>query len=218
MASLVSVPDPDEVPDRVRQLFGFGVDVPARAVRHGFDHASTCTGNDVRTLAGTLMWAKSSSSLRDDLVPEGWKRYRVENQEGILSPDKRRLIIVTAGNQHTGRFDGQPPQPRYPRGVVALGGVKLNTIQGSMFPGLVPELSVDPAPEHPDTWWLLHYWDRVERQLRAELARPMEGKTKGSIVWDERLPVPVLDIIPNVEDFDFPDDEPDIDFPVTPRN
>lgn len=150
------------------------------AARHGFDESSDTTTNDVKTLSGTLAWAKTIRYLRDHLGPQGWTSGQHPDLETVIHPSGKFQIAVAAGNAATGTE--RMPATQEDKGPMTGRAVGRN--RQLSFPREVhPEFGEPPEPEIK-TWYLLFHFavnDEGEGEIRAELSLPnhFSGTTPG---------------------------------------
>lgn len=187
------------------------------AIQYAASHAFECTQNDVRSLAGYLMYARGTRGLRDRLAPDGWVPTNTRNLEAIASPDGELSIIVASGDAFTG-IAGQTPSTRNDKGPLTREAVQGNQLHFTDYYGDsdFPRPTTIPPKQ---TWILLHYTDKEKDEIRLELSLPVEMSDAGYVhVWQERIvlsPVSFADV-GNADD-DDDDDDGQLDVPVTRR-
>lgn len=201
------------------------VDVPREAVRVGYELVLKCTENDVSGMAGYLAWGMPLRHLRDPLVQAGWKVDRTGNFETVRSPDGKIAITSVRGDEKTGT-EGMPSTatdkgPRTKKAVV------VNRAQLSFDPKVIGEAS-KVAVLHKDavTWFLLHHYDEEAREIRLELAVPVEFVVTNSedqrviaTHFESRLPLEsiLLETAEVGDDQKQDEAEEEIDVPVNRR-
>lgn len=144
--------DPDEVEARLN-AFGLTSEIFSRAVAVGDQEASNCTENDPVTLSGSVRWGRSTRSLRDDLLPQGWTRSTSDGIETVVHPDRSLAIAVARGDERTGVAGDESPKTKYSRGRAVQSRVLWNA-QYSLFE-MPPQ--VVRAPRGLPTYFLLQY-------------------------------------------------------------
>jgi hypothetical protein len=207
--------------DRLQQL-GLTAEELRGAVELGYTHAAGCTNHDPRSLPGTIAWGKATGHLRDIKKPAGWRADHTSNFETTVHPANSHCVAIAAGTSGTGRRDELPPATRTPRGPATSRAVQRNQqlslgVGTNVFAGTGEQVA-DPERE---TWLLLHYFDRVNEEIRLELSCPLELTGTQITRWRERI---LLDAIPFAADdldvpFDHDDDSDDqIEIDIERRN
>ncbi len=151
-----------------------------------------------------MAWGWGTTYLRDILVPHGWAVGRTKNFETVIHPSGRHAIAITSANQHAGRTaDGRTNselRTRYKKGEMMADAVSSNAQMSlaSIIPlaGLVPE-PVDEAKLQ--TWLLLHYYDREQHTIRAELSLPDAMHDGWIYSWDPRIMLQPITFSPDVK-------------------
>jgi hypothetical protein len=201
-------------------LLGLFMEDLIEAILFGETHRGFCTDDDPRTFHGTTAWARTLRGLRQNkrLLAKGWERYRLDNFETFVSPDKTFQICVTTGDKETGKYDpDQPsikPKPKNPKGIMLQRAVTTNA-------WLFPELGVDAevkrkrleAIQKRATWILLIH--RKDDLVYAELSLPSAFEAKNVKDWGHRIILDPLDVEPLFDVRDDSDDGTDeMDIPV----
>lgn len=160
------------------------------AVEFGMRHAFDCTRHEPPNLPGILAWGKTVRSLRDSLVPQGWKASNARNYATVIHPRGTYAIAVAAGNSNTGVSD-ESPSTRAEKGPATRDAVHLNQLTFWDISESFPRPELVPGTQ---TWLLLHYADEETEEIRLELSLPAGMTSDGHVtVWQERLilsPVP----------------------------
>lgn len=195
------------------QELGVALEALQRAVAGGHAGRIGSTDNDPPFIPGTLAWSYTVRTLRDELVPHGWKKSDPGNFS-LVTNEKRRINIVVASGDAMVRKK-YAPRTKSIKGLYTEAATIRNRIDSDLFPEtLSDELKrVAVALEYP-TYILLVYI--TDDEYRAELSLPDDMEDGQIVSWKERI------FIPDVED-DFstrtvplsPDiPGPDIDVPV----
>lgn len=174
--------------DRLEAL-GLTEEIIRRAVTEGQLARASCTANDPPLIHGVLPWGKTTTSLRDQLLPLGWSRKDEKNQPLTISPEKDFAVVAFTGDDATGD-PARIPQPKNPKGSTTLMAVEKNRQQLSLFPSLT-----EPPIEQPNrlTWVLL--FARVRNELRCELSLPSSIGEDGVVMgWAERIILPAIQL------------------------
>jgi hypothetical protein len=168
---------------KLREL-GLTKDILATAVLDAVRHIFDCTENDPPALAGILGWAKGIRSLREQLIPQKWKRRNSRNFATVEHPKGWCAVTVAAGDSHTGRAD-KNPSTRSPKGPATADAISANRPEFADIAEGFPR--VQDRALH-DTWILLYYPDADAGEVRLELSRPAGMNSDGYVsVWSERI-------------------------------
>lgn len=214
------MPDPDEVPRRLREICGLPVDLFLGAVRRGQLAADFCTPSHPRTYSGTVAYGETVAGLRDQTAALSWSFNDEDNIPRTISPDGGVIITAVSGNKDTGRRDRRGASTRRPRGVAGVRIVRRNG-QIELEALLPPEERLpetDDALDLGPTWYLLYYRDGDT--VRSELSLAKGVDDSGALLeWQERLVLPEIDLTlpPPSDGGSGRDDTPIIDVPVTRR-
>ena len=171
----------------LREL-GLTLEILNRALEEGLAGAALCTANHPPNFRGTTMWAETVRSLREQLIPEGWRRDDADNLPTVVRRDGALGIAVARGNSDTGKADGRPTT-QYARGPTTSQAVERNTY----LP--FDPLPRDPEPPRAKMWLLLH--NRADTELRSELSFPVAIDESGYVAaWGTRLILAPIDLDP----------------------
>jgi hypothetical protein len=213
--------EPEDVEQQLARL-GLRPEDLHEAVRAAKSLAATATGIHPAGAQGYFWWTAQVVRLREVTFSRKWKTYRIENQEGIISPDKTTIIIPCRGDEDTGIIDGIPSTSR-PRGVTYRRAVEDNQLAFELeFESSEAGLPDATEPEEEPirrVWLFLTYRDREARQVRYELSLPdrMSGNRP------DRFPIRIIlgpePMDPDVEIGDDRDNDDDsgIEVPVARR-
>lgn len=176
--------------DARRRLAELGVSVEAlqRALRAGQIARLTCTENDPPFIPGTEAWRFVVRTLREELLPLGWRKTDPGNYSLVIN-DKRNInIVVATGDQFTRVYPGTP-RTRSLKGLYTEAAIVRNNVDSDLFPETIPEevrlvASVLGRP----TWILLIHIS--DDEVKAELSYPEEIEEKQIISWSERIFIP----------------------------
>jgi len=148
--------------DAKRRLMELGVPVEAlaRAVHAGQSGRLLCTPNDPPFIPGTEAWRYVVRTLRDELLPKGWRKSDPANYSLVIC-DERKLNIVVASADRFVRQTGGDPRTNSLKGLYTEAAIARNLVEGDLFPDTVPEnvRAAAAALEYP-TWLLLIYYRR----------------------------------------------------------
>lgn len=152
------------------QAMGIPPDIPREAVDQAWRAWSRCTENDVLSMAGFLAWGVPMRFMRDKLRPLSWSVGREKNFETVVSPDHSFQVASAPGNSHTGD-PYRMPSTRTEKGPQTQLVVAINNQLSFDDPQVGrPRETEQPAVQ---TWFLLHYYDAKDQEIRMELSRGM---------------------------------------------
>ena len=195
--------------------FGLTVDILQKPVRVGHLGLVSCTDNDPPFVRGFTAWAHTLRSLRELLIPLGWKRDNSANYARTFSDKHCINIIVASGDAATG-CGHLAPKTKSPKGTRAENSV-LGNAQG-LLAGFLPDLNQEegltPDSSGYPTWIFLVFI--TEAAVRAELSFPITIKAGNIESWRERILLPDIAVGPDDSlDLTLADLGPD--FPVDVR-
>jgi hypothetical protein len=180
-----------ETPSRLAEL-GLEEEWLIHAVQHGQAAWANCTPNHPPLYRGISAWAETISALREALLPKAWRRSDNGNLPLTINELGTIAIIVSTGDEATGKRDGIP-STKSSKGPRTADAVTINAAQASLF-----EIRLRPEDLEDQrgmmTWILLFHRDVETHEVRCELSRPIEMNADGYVDgWAERI---VLNSIP----------------------
>ncbi len=192
---------------------GVPIEPLIRAVRAGFDGRGLCTPNDPPFIPGTEAWRFVVRTLREGLLPLGWRKSDPGNYS-LVSTDDRQLNIVVASADQFVKRTGADPRTRSLKGLYTEAAIARNLVQNDLFPETIPEnVRVAAASLEYPTWILLIYI--TDDECRAELSFPDLIEEQSIVSWAERIFIP--DDEPPASAADMDDEESEYDIPVRRR-
>jgi hypothetical protein len=154
------------------------------AVEQGWAKWAECTANHPVTYPGSAMHGETTCALRELLAPTGWRRLNESNQAQVINPEGNRVIIVSTGNEFTGRPEGTP-KTRSKKGPRTISAVETNL---SLFPEWEEDLDLISSIDKHETWILLIHRDMERQEVRSELSLPnLINKERRIGGWLERI-------------------------------
>jgi hypothetical protein len=186
--------------DARRRLMELSISVEAliRAIQAGHVARLNCTDNDPPFIPGTEAWRTVVRTLRDELVPLGWRKD---------DPSNYSLVI---NDGLTCRWPGMP-RTKSLKGLFTEAAVLKNSLEGDLFPDTVEaDLRRAATVLNYKTYMLLINID--DEQCRAELSLPSDFDDQMVTNWAERIFIPIPGVDGGVPQ--KVDDTPDIDVPV----
>jgi hypothetical protein len=178
--------------------------VTRRAVEQGLAERRACTGHDPATAGGSRAHFAIVRTLRDRLVPLGWRAWRENGLEGVESADGRYVVLPMAGDPLTGTRD-------HPRTKYARGTAYAELIQATKQTDFIVRPDENGRSKPRIVVVLLHH--AAKKEVRFELSVPRELDRACRIgAWGERWRMDPIVAPPEVE---FPIDD-DVDFDIDP--
>ena len=191
---------------------GVPIEPLIRAVRAGFDGRGFCTDNDPPFIPGTEAWRYVVRTLREELLPLGWRKSDPGNYS-LVSTDQRELNVVVASADSFVQSLNSAPRTRSLKGLYTEAAIARNTLNLDLFPETLAEnVRVAAASLEYPTWILMIYI--TDEEYRAELSFPEDIEAQKITSWKERIFIP-KDIPPTFKE-PFEDDS-DYDIPVRRR-
>jgi hypothetical protein len=189
------------------------VEALIKAVQAGHLARLNCTDNDPPFIPGTEAWRMVVRTLRDELVPLGWRKDDPSNYSLVINDSSEINIVVASADELTCRWPGKP-RTNSLKGLFTHAAVLKNSLEDDLFPDTV-EADLRRAANilNYKTYMLLININ--DEQCRAELSLPSNYDEYMVTDWAERIFIPIPEIdggVPQKVDY-----TPDIDVPVKRR-
>ena len=182
------------------------------AVLAGYAERAGCTANDAPIAPGFLQWNRTLRTLREQLVPLGWRASNEGQYATAVNEAGDVAVAVASGCAATG-LPRQRPTTRSRKGASTISAVGRNYEQLEL-PLPDPPFMLGRGPVGRVTWVLLFHVD--DREIRAELSLPVGMDEDGHIDrWRERIMLTRTPIDPAA--LPEPDRGPAVDVPVRRR-
>ena len=182
--------DPESVDNQLAKL-GLTSEQIKQAILQGQAARNNSTPHHPANAGGTMAFFEVVRSLRDMLIPKGWKAQSVRNLSMTVNPKVNISITVSGGSTETGIAEGYPTT-RNPKGQQTKVYVSHN--QADLFDDMVSPVNLD-EDVHSQTWMLLYYYDVSKNELRAELSLPVDIDAYARVSgWKARIliePIPL---------------------------
>lgn len=200
--------------DARRRLTELGISVEALqlAINAGQVARRTCTDNDPPFIPGTEAWRFVVRTLREQLLPLGWRKIDPGNYSLVVNEKRNINIVVATGDKFTRVYPGTP-KTRSLKGLYTEAAIVRNKVEGDLFPEtLTDEVRIAATILGRPTWILLIHI--TDEECRAELSYPDQIEEKQITSWSERIFIPEDPKDPGSAE--QPDDDfgPDFDVPV----
>lgn len=153
------------------------------------------------TAAGSRAWEEIVATLRELVVGrhEHWQAHQQNGMPIIINAKLGVTIVVTSGDENTGRNNHTLPKTRNAKGDVTQNFVWRNF---DLF-GNDP-VSIEPSIDTHQTWVLLYTFDKNTSEVRYELSLPTNTSISGSkgkikiCDWQNRVIFPAISFNDNV--------------------
>jgi hypothetical protein len=182
--------------------FGLQSQYFENAIKAGYLAWASCTDNDTPMYPGITFWNHIHRTLRENLIPIGWKKSDEGGYSRIVSPDENFAIAVSSACAGVGNVNYVPSTN--PKGNCTIEIVEHHAVQLQLSNTV---LESKPRTPRITTWFLLFYKDKDE--IRMELSLPaVLSKDARIIGWYERVfldSIPI-DNIPLLNQRDFGED------------
>lgn len=192
---------------------GVPMEALQRALAGGHAGRIGATDNDPPFIPGTMAWSYTVRTLREELVPRGWRKSDPGNFS-LVSNDKRRINVVVASGDAMVRTISTP-RTKSLKGIYTEAATVRNRIETDLFPDtLSDELRrVASILEFPTYFLLCHITDE---EYRGELSLPDAMEDNQVVSWKERIFIPDSDDDFSGKTVDLSPNEfgPEIDIPV----
>jgi hypothetical protein len=197
-----------------RRLAELGVSVEAviRSLEAGQLARLSCTPNDPPFIPGTEAWRFVVRTLREELLPRGYRKSDAGNYSLVIN-DARKLNIVVSSGDAMVRSTVGDPKTKHLKGLFTEAVILRNRQTGGLFPEEISEelRTAISILEYP-TWVLLI--NITDDEIRAELSYP-DAIEEGQIIsWKERIFIPGSADDGGAKARPTGDTDPDIDVPV----
>lgn len=203
--------------DARRRLAELGVSLEAvlKSLQAGHLARVSCTDNDPPFIPGTEAWRFVVRTLREELIPKGYRKADPHNFSLIIS-DARKLNLAVASGDAMTRNRGGDPKTKHLKGLFTEAVTIRNRHIGGLFPEDISEevRTAISVLEYP-TWILLIYI--TDEEVRAELSYPDQIEDGQIVSWKERIFIPDSADDTGNKRKPVEDTEPDIDVPVRRR-
>jgi hypothetical protein len=200
--------------DARRRLAELGIAVEAliKALQAGYVARLSCTDNDPPFIPGTEAWRFVVRTLREELLPKGYRKADPGNFSLVIN-DTRKINIAVASGDALTRVASGDPKTKHLKGLFT----EAVTIRNKHFDGLFPEdipeeLRIAISVLEYPTWILLIYI--TDEEFRAELSYPDKIEDGQIVSWTERIFIPDSADDPGAVINPIEDADPDIDVPV----
>ncbi len=199
--------------DAKRRLAELGVSLEAviNAVFAGRTARLNCTDNDPPFIPGTEAWRFVVRTLREELLPLGWRKDDPSNFSLVINDSKLLNIVVASADAYT-CVPHASPRTKSLKGMFTEAAVLKNNLETDLFPDtVVAELRRAATILSYPTWMLLIFID--DDNCRAELSLPSAFDERHVTAWAERIFIPEIGVDGGVPVKPHMDDV-DIDVPV----
>jgi hypothetical protein len=185
MSQISVISEPAAVSERLHDM-QLREEILRDAIYQAHLHRVRLTPNHPRIFPGLEMWGWSVASFREQGRSLGWEPLEVSNFSLTVQQDLGLAIAIASGDENTGR-SGATPTTRSKKGPNTADAVEMNR-QADMFSDLLPDAAPEPTAAQYDNWFLLHFTDASNQEIRIELSRPSSMGDDGKISsWTDRI-------------------------------
>lgn len=186
-ATLVLI-DPGEVDAYLKEELGFELPVLLEALERGGSESAMTTAHNAASSFGYRFWDGLVASLRDQLVPRGWRAERPGGLEVVRRHDNRMQITGSLGDEGVG-VEFADPSCRHQKGESSDAAMRTNQLT---LDGLTDS---DPGWKPMLTWWVLYRFAGLqERRVVPELSLPRQGFGGQVNEWAVRILLPEFEV------------------------
>jgi len=179
---------PEEVEAYISDELGFDSVVLVEALERAGSEAAMTTQHNAASAFGYRFWDGMVASVRDRLVPLGWRVERPGGLEVVRRSDNRLQITGSLGDDAVG-IESADPNCRHQKGQSSDEAMRTNQLT---LDGLAGD---DPAWRPMLTWWVLYRFAGFDdRRIISELSLPREGSSGRVAEWEVRLFLPEFQI------------------------
>ncbi|MHA7231481.1 hypothetical protein ACVT98_22765 [Vibrio campbellii] len=201
--------------DSIREHLCSNLNLVKEALLRGLSVRRRITENNPLTSGGQLFYSEVVRALREELKPLGYERESLRNVELTINKEMGIAIYLCSGCDQTGNPAGVP-QSSSEKGDFTLDLFALHYDDApnlNLFPELLPQ-SNPKNKLNCDVWFLLHFFDKNNNKVMAELVRPLSYNKKGFVTGfdlDSRIIIDIESEEVTDTEVDFNDE---IDFDI----
>ncbi|MBP2699507.1 hypothetical protein [Photobacterium lucens] len=165
------------------------------ALLRGLSSRRSMTKNNPKTGGGQYFYNETVRALRELLKDKGFVGESIRNIELTINQDLGVAIYLCSGCNQTGLKNGTP-QSKTSKGDFTLDLFNLNQIESpnyDMFEELIPKKQANNAI-NCEIWFLLHYFNKDNNSLMAELTKPISFNSKGYVTGFDRENRIIIDL------------------------
>ncbi len=152
------------------------------ALLRGLSARKRMTENNPLTSGGQYFYGDTIRALRELLKPYGYVRESIRNVELTINQEQGIAIYLCSACDQTGNSAG------FPQSVTDKGDFTLDLLnlkfEESLNYDLFPETLPESNPNNKlnsEVWFLLHYFDKNNNKISAELVRPVSYNKRGYV-------------------------------------
>jgi hypothetical protein len=170
---------------------GVAMEALQRAIADGHAKRIATSENNAPQMFGTYAWAQTLCTLRDELLPRGWRKADPSNFSLTINDARKINIVVESGDKFTRRASASP-RTKSIKGLYIEAVALRNRLEADMFPDTVAEelRRVAALLEYQTYILLIHITDD---SYVAELSLPDVVDGNQIVSWKERIFIPDTD-------------------------
>lgn len=210
--------EPADVVLALNQIDGLTRDVLLNAVEEGERGRQNCTQNHPVTAGGTMFYFDTVRGLRDQLLPDDWRKKCDGGSELTISPSGNHAIVVASGDQNVGSLTATPRTKRKKGRRTRMAAYDNRLVyQRDLFEISAPDFRALIAERQKNPSMLTHVLlaHRTSEKLVVELSVVAGFDGDGHAAeWAQRIIVGTLPLDGSPRPMYTPSDEPLPDFDV----
>jgi len=170
---------------------GVAIEALQRAIADGHAKRIATSENNAPQMFGTYAWAQTLCTLRDELLPRGWRKADPSNFSLTINDARKINIVVESGDKFTRRAHASP-RTKSIKGLYIEAVALRNRLETDMFPDTVAEelRRIAALLEYQTYILLIHITDN---SYVAELSLPDVVDGNQIVSWKERIFIPDTD-------------------------
>lgn len=203
VSNVVSVSPNSEADENLENVVGLSASVLLSVVERGILARNQVNSLMPITTLGYWVWANMVGSIREALIPLGWKSILEHGLEKVVSSERMIAIVCKSAVQGVGDLECKLKTRGGSGPVVKQLADDNLTIQLPLLDDGLIEFQLDEhLDENPiEIWMLIYQIDKENNEVRAELAKPIGYDVHDSLdEWEKRF------IIGSISFDDLPDD------------
>ncbi len=179
--------EPSDIQSRLAEL-GLEEEPLRDVVRQGYLAYASCTRNHPPLVPAIWAWGETVRTLREYLLPRGWRRSDTNNYSLVIDPTDRIALAVSTGDDGTGLLHATP-STKSSKGPSTVAAINVNQLELKLDFGQTAPRTRDLSVQEEGraiTWLLLIC--RGPGEMRCELSLPLSMNANGFIdSWRERI-------------------------------
>jgi hypothetical protein len=206
LSNVVSVSPNSEEDENLENVVGLPASVLLSVVERGILARNQVNSLMPITTLGYWVWANMVASIREALIPLGWKSTHEHGLEKVVSSERKIAIVCKSAVQGVGDLE-QDLKTRGGSGPVVKQVADDNLkSQIPLFKDdlIEPQLDEDLNDNPMEIWMLIYQVDKENNEVRAELAKPIGYNAQDSLdKWEKRFIIGIISFDDLPDDLSF---------------